>query len=145
WITQAARVLRNHDLSASGASTIEAVRLASAPAGLRGRPAAGLRETLEALRAVVCEGGATVLGSAQRALLVGEPVGELPEGLAKPPLQEDIERRQKTLRLRPPASVTPLELDLREEGGRARSVFLHRLSAVKVNWGRKVEARGGKG
>ncbi len=145
WITKAARVLRDHDVSASSASTIEAVRLASALAGLRGRPAAGLPETLEAMRAVFCEGDSTVLGLLKRTLLVGERLGELPEGLAKLPLQEDIERRQKTLRLKPTASVTPLELDLREEGGRARSVFLHRLLAVKINWGRKVEARGGKG
>lgn len=145
WITKAARVLRDHDVSASSASTIEAVRLASALAGLRGRPVAGLPETLEAMRAVFCEGDATVLGLLKRALLIGERLGELPDGLAKLPLQEDIERRQKTLRLKPTASVTPLELDLREEGGRARSVFLHRLSAVKINWGRKVEARGGKG
>jgi hypothetical protein len=145
WITKAARVLRDHDVSASSASTIEAVRLASALAGLRGRPAAGLPETLEAMRAVFCEGDSTVLGLLKRTLLIGERLGEVPEGLAKLPLQEDIERRQKTLRLKPTASVTPLELDLREEGGRARSVFLHRLLAVKINWGRKVDARGGKG
>jgi Family of unknown function (DUF5682) len=145
WITKAARVLRDADVSASSASTIEAVRLASALAGLRGRPAAGLPETLEAMRAVFCDGDAMVLSLLKKPLLVGERLGELPEGLAKLPLQEDIERQQKTLRLKPAASVTPLELDLREDGGRARSVFLHRLLAVKVNWGRKVEMRGGKG
>lgn len=145
WITKAARVLRDHDVSASSASVIEAVRLAGALAGMRGRPAAGLPETLEAMRAVFCEGDGTTLGLLKRPLLVGERLGELPEGLAKLPLQDDIERRQKTLRLKPAASVTPLELDLREPGGRARSVFLHRLRAVGVHWGKPVEARGGRG
>lgn len=145
WITRAARVLRDEDVAASSASVIEAVRLAGALAGLRGRPAAGLPETLEAMRAVFCEGDATVLTLLRKPLLIGERLGELPEGLARLPLQEDIERQQKTLRLKPTASVTPLELDLREAGGLARSVFLHRLLAVKVNWGRKTEARGGKG
>jgi hypothetical protein len=145
WITKAARVLRGHDVSASSASVIEAVRLAQALAGLRGRPAAGLPETLEAMRAVFCEGDGALLGLLKRPLLVGERLGELPEGLAKLPLQDDIERQQKSLRLKPTASVTPLELDLREPGGRARSVFLHRLRAVREHWGKPVQARGGKG
>ena len=145
WLTKAARVLRGEDVAVSSASTIEAVRLASALAGLRGRPAAGLPETLEATQTVFCEGDPGMLGLLRKPLLIGERLGELPEGLAKLPLQEDIERQQKTLRLKPTASVTPLELDLREQGGRARSVFLHRLLAVKIGWGRKVDARGGKG
>lgn len=145
WVTKAARVLRAADVSASSASSIEAVRLAQALAGLRGRPKPGLPETLEAMRAVFCEGDATALSLLRRPLLIGERLGELPEGLARLPLQEDIERQQKTLRLKPTASVTPVELDLRKPGGRARSVFLHRLLAVKINWGRKVETRGGKG
>jgi len=112
---------------------------------MRGRPAAGLPETLEAMRAVFCEGDGTMLGLLKRPLLVGERLGGLPEGLAKLPLQEDIERQQKSLRLKPAASVTPLELDLREPGGRARSVFLHRLRALRIQWGKPVDARGGKG
>jgi hypothetical protein len=144
-MTKAARVLRTADVSASSASSIEAVRLAHALAGLRGRPKPGLPETMEAMGAVFCEGDPMVLSLLRRPLLIGERLGELPEGLAQLPLQEDIERQQKTLRLKPTASVTPLELDLREPGGRARSVFLHRLSAVKINWGRKGDVRGGKG
>ncbi|CAM2905029.1 DUF5682 family protein [Rariglobus hedericola] len=145
WMTKAARVLREADMSASSANSIEAVRLAEALAGLRGRPKPGLPETLEAMRAVFCEGDPMALSLLRRPLLIGERLGELPEGLAQLPLQEDIERQQKTLRLKPTASVTPLELDLREPGGRARSVFLHRLLAVKINWGRKADTRGGKG
>ncbi|MGL5017918.1 MAG: DUF5682 family protein, partial [Luteolibacter sp.] len=45
------------------------------------------------------------------------------------------------LRLKPAASVAPLELDLREDGGRARSIFLHRLLALDICWGKKETVR----
>lgn len=32
-------------------------------------------------------------------------------------------------------------MDLRDEGGRARSIFLHRLLALEIPWGRKEQAR----
>ena len=44
----------------SSAHVIEAVRLASALAVLRGRPAAGLTEVSEATLAVLCEGDPVV-------------------------------------------------------------------------------------
>ncbi len=82
------------------------------------------------------------------AIYSGAPVntvgdmGELPEGLPSLPLQQDIDATQRRLRLKPAASADPLELDLREDGGRARSVFLHRLLALEIPWGKKVQARG---
>ena len=141
WLTRAARVLRKEGQEASPASVIEAVRLSNSLAGMRGRPLPGLDETLESIQAVFCQGDALPLDFLKKKLLVGERLGELPEGLPSLPLQQDIEATQRKLRLKPAASVTPLELDLREDGGRGRSIFLHRLLALEIHWAKKVEAR----
>jgi hypothetical protein len=142
WITRAARILRGEGQEASSASVIEALRLSNSLAGMRGRPLPGLDETLESMQAVFCQGDPLPLDFLNRKLLVGERLGELPEGLPALPLQQDIDAHLRRLRLKPAASVTPLELDLRDEGGRARSVFLHRMLALQIPWGRKEQARG---
>lgn len=141
WLTRAARVLRHEGQEASSASVIEAVRLANSLAGMRGRPLPGLDETLESIQAVFCQGDPLPLDFLRGPLLIGTRLGELPEGLPSLPLQQDIDAMLRKLRLKPAASVTPLELDLREEGGRARSIFLHRLLALQIHWGRKQQAR----
>lgn len=141
WLTRAARILRKEGQEASSASVIEAVRLSRSLAGMRGRPRPGLDETLESMQSVFCQGDPLPLDFLRTKLLVGDRLGELPEGLPALPLQQDIDATQRRLRLKPAASVTPLELDLREEGGRARSIFLHRLLALGVGWGKKEQAR----
>ncbi|MEO5716848.1 MAG: DUF5682 family protein [Luteolibacter sp.] len=142
WLTRAARVLRKEGQEASPASVIEAVRLSNSLAGMRGRPMPGLDETLESIQTIFCQGDALALDLLKKKLLVGDRLGELPEGIPSLPLQQDIEASQRKLRLKSAASVAPLELDLREDGGRARSVFLHRLLALEVHWGKKTAARG---
>ena len=142
WLTKAARILRGEGQEASSASVIEAIRLSNSLAGMRGRPLPGLDETLESIQAVFCQGDPLPLDFLRQKLLVGERLGELPEGLPALPLQQDIDATQRRLRLKPAASVTPLELDLREDGGRARSVFLHRLLALRITWGNKERSRG---
>ncbi|WP_035609496.1 DUF5682 family protein [Haloferula sp. BvORR071] len=141
WLTRAARVLRKEGQEASSASVIEAVRLANSLAGMRGRPLPGLDETLESIQSVFCQGDPLPLDFLRAPLLIGTRLGQLPEGLPSLPLQQDIDATQRKLRLKPAASVTPVELDLREDGGRARSIFLHRLLALKIHWGRKENAR----
>lgn len=142
WLTRAARVLRKEGQEASPASVIEAVRLSDSLAGMRGRPRPGLDETLEAMQAVFCQGDALPLDFLRKKLLVGERLGELPDGLPALPLQQDIEATQRRLRLKPVAAVATVELDLREDGGRGRSIFLHRLLALEISWGSKERARG---
>jgi len=141
WLTKAARILRKQDLEGSSASIIEAVRLAESLAGLRGRPRAGLDESLEAVRTIFCAGDATPLAFLETELLVGRKMGKLPDGLSTLPLQRDIEALQRRLRLKPENAVREVTLDLRENGGRNRSVFLHRLQALGIRWGNKTGAR----
>jgi len=140
WLVRAARVLRNEDLPASSASVIEATRLATTLASLRGRPVPGMPELDASIRAVFCSGETTWRSLLDRSLFVGDRLGELPPDVARLPLEEDVLATAKSLRLKQTAGPTPIELDLREDGGRARSTFLHRLLALRLPWGTKQDA-----
>lgn len=135
WITRAAGLLRDADHPVSPAQVIEAVRLAEALAALRGRPLAGLTETLDAIRAVLGDGAETVLALVQDRLVVGEALGEVPDTAPAVPLQRDLARLQRSLRLRPDPAERELDLDLRRETDAARSHLLHRLRLLDVPWG----------
>jgi hypothetical protein len=61
------------------------------------------------------------------------------------PLQADLARWQKRLKLKPEALERDLSLDLRSESGRARSLLLHRLALLNVAWGRLTDAGSSRG
>ncbi|MYX77175.1 DUF5682 family protein, partial [Streptomyces sp. SID3915] len=145
WMTKAAGLLRAEDHFVSSADVIEAVRLAGTLAAMRGRPVAGLAEATDAVRAVMCEGSDVPLALVQDRLVVGETLGEVPDSAPAVPLQRDLTRQQRTLRLRPVAERRDLELDLRKETDAARSRLLHRLRLLGVGWGEPVEGRGSTG
>jgi hypothetical protein len=134
WMTKVARLLRDEDYGVSSAHVIEAVRLAESLAAMRGRPLAGLTETTDAVRAVMCEGSDVSLALVQDKLVVGDVLGEVPEGAPAVPLQRDLARQQRTLRLKPEAAERELELDLRKENDLARSRLLHRLRLLGIDW-----------
>ena len=142
WLAKVARILRKRDLDASTAQVIDGVRLAENLAAFRGRPIPGLPELNEAALAVFCGGDAGPMKLVARELHVGDRLGQVPEGVAQLPLQQDIEATQRRLRLKPAASQTQLELDLREPTGLERSEFLHRLDLLGVTWGRRATASG---
>jgi hypothetical protein len=144
WLTKVAAVLRSHDLPVSSAHVIEAVRLAETLAALRGRPLAGLAEVTEATQAVLCEGDATAVEYVQRELVVGEQLGAVPEHAPTVPLEADLRAQARTLRLRIDPADKPITLDLRKDFDRAKSVFLHRLSGLGIDWGveREDDVRG---
>jgi hypothetical protein len=143
WLTKAAGVLRDEGQPVSPAHVIEAVRLADTLAGLRGRPLAGLEEVTEAAQAVLCEGSDLLLALIQRKLVVGERLGAVPANTPMVPLQQDLQRLQRSLRLRPEASVREYDLDLRKPNDLARSHLLHRLALLDVHWGRPSQGRTG--
>ncbi|MGW7096869.1 DUF5682 family protein [Streptomyces sp. NPDC054874] len=145
WMTKVAGLLREEDRFVSTAHVIEAVRLAETLAALRGRPLAGLGETTDAVRAVMCEGSDVPLALVRDRLIVGETLGEVPDTAPAVPLQRDLTRSQRTLRLKPEASERELDLDLRKETDAARSRLLHRLRLLDVGWGDPVEGRGSTG
>ncbi|MDA4889686.1 DUF5682 family protein [Streptomyces sp. MS2A] len=141
WLTRVAGLLREEDRVVSPAHVIEAARLAEALAVLRGRPLPGLSETTDAVRAVLCDGSDVPLALVHDRLVVGDVLGEVPAGAPAVPLQRDLTRTQRRLRLKPEAPERELELDLRKETDAARSRLLHRLRLLGVGWGEPVASR----
>src|SRR5262245_39061430 len=99
WMTRVARLLREEDLDVSSAHVIEAVRLAETLAALRDRPLPGLSELNEATQSVFCFGDDLPLRLIHEKLIVGETLGAVPEETPLAPLQQDLAREQKRLRL----------------------------------------------
>ncbi|WP_223123989.1 DUF5682 family protein [Streptomyces cacaoi] len=141
WMTRIAELLREQDMVVSSAHVIEAVRLAGTLASLRGRPLAGLGETLDAARAVLCEGSGVPMDLVADRLVVGDVLGRVPEGAPAVPLQRDLERCRRAVRLTFSAEVRELDLDLRKETDAARSRLLHRLRLLGVDWGEPARSR----
>ncbi|MER5862632.1 DUF5682 family protein [Kitasatospora sp. NPDC002040] len=135
WMTRVAELLRAEDHPVSSAHVIEAVRLAETLAAMRGRPLAGLAETLDAVRSVMCDGSDVALALVRDRLVVGDALGEVPESAPTVPLQRDLTRLQRSLRLKPEPEPRELVLDLRKENDAARSLLLHRLRLLGVDWG----------
>ncbi|GGU83432.1 hypothetical protein GCM10010211_56780 [Streptomyces albospinus] len=145
WLTKVARLLREEDYPVSSAHVIEAVRLAEGLAAVRGRPLPGLAELDDAVRAVMGGGSDAPSALIHDRLVVGEVLGEVPEDAPAVPLQRDIARSQRALRLKPEAAERELELDLRKETDAGRSRLLHRLRLLGIPWGERVRSRAGRG
>lgn len=145
WMTKVAGLLREEDQPISSAHVIEAVRLAETLATMRGRPLAGLTETTDAIRAVMCDGSDVPLALIRDRLIVGDILGEVPDSAPAVPLQRDLTRLQRTLRLKPEAPERELDLDLRKETDAGRSRLLHRLRLLGIGWGEPATGRAGTG
>ncbi len=138
---QGGRTAAGGGRTVSPAHVIEATRLAETLAVVRGRPLPGLSETTEAVRAVMCDGSDVPLALVHDRLVVGDVLGEVPAGAPAVPLQRDLTRAQRRLRLRPEPGERELELDLRKETDAGRSTLLHRLRLLGVGWGEPVASR----
>lgn len=142
WLARAARLFRDEGLDCSSAHIIECARLAESLASLRDRPYPGLEELCESLRTVVCMGENAPLRLVRRRLMVGEALGTAPSDAPAVPVQRDFERQCRQLRLKPQASRTRRDLDLRRAGDLDRSRLLHRLRLLDVAWGTPMGADG---
>lgn len=142
WMSRAARLLREEDLSASSASSVEAVRLAETLASLRGLPLAGLAELMESAEAVFGTGGRAPMRLIRDRLVVGQRLGAVPADAPTVPLARDLEKIARRLRLKQEASGRQLELDLRKPNDLERSQLLHRLGLLEVAWGDLRDSRG---
>ena len=144
WMIRVAQLLRGQDLDASSASVIEAVRLGHSLAALRDRPVPGLAEFNDAVRAVFCFGDDTPMQLIGEKLIVGELLGQVPDATPSLPLQKDLQREQKRLRLPPNATQEVRDFDLRKPNDLDRSRLLHRLRLLNIPWG-ATELATGKG
>jgi Family of unknown function (DUF5682) len=142
WMAKVAKLFRQQQMDTSVAHVIEAVRLAGALASLRHLSRAGLEELNEATLSVLCNGETLLLQLIHDELIVSNKIGTVPLEIPKPPLQLDIEKQQKKLRLPPTANWKDYMLDLRKENDLERSVFLHRLLLLQIKWAYKSEVSG---
>jgi len=139
WLVRVAHALRRENLDASTASVVEATRMANALAAVRGRPSPGLAELDDAAQAVLCGGSPLPLALVHRELTVGLDLGNVPESAPTLPLAADLAATQRRLRWKPSAMEEVLTLDLRKPNQLARSVLLHRLALLGVEWGAQTE------
>ncbi|WP_457962288.1 DUF5682 family protein [Arthrobacter sp. D1-29] len=135
WLVRVARTLRRENLDASTASVVEASRMARALAAVRGRPSPGLSELDDAAQAVLCDGSPLPLALVHRELTIGRELGNVPASAPTVPLAADLAAAQRRLRLKPSAMEEVLTIDLRKPNQLARSVLLHRLALLGVDWG----------
>jgi hypothetical protein len=142
WMARVARLLRGRDVDCSSAHVIEAVRLSETLATLRGRPLADLSDIADATRSVFSFDSDVVMRLIERDLLVGDRLGEVPADTPMVPLQQDLLAQQKSLRLKPETLEKTVDLDLRNETDRGRSVLLHRLRMLGIDWGTPAHAGG---
>lgn len=142
WMARVARLFREEQKDISVAHVMEAVRLANALAALRRLPRAGLEELNEATLSVLCNGEDILIKLIEKALIVSDKIGEVPMNVPRPPLQTDIEKQQKKLRLPQTADFKDYTLDLRKENDLERSIFLHRLELLGIKWGDRYDVSG---
>lgn len=142
WMAKVARLFRTKQMDTSVAHVIEAVRLAESLASMRNLYKAGLEELNEATRTVLCNGENILMQLINEELIVSNRIGEVPREIPKPPLQLDIEKLQKRLRLPATADWKDHTLDLRKENDLERSIFLHRLQLLQIHWGNRQEVSG---
>jgi len=145
WQSLTTRLLRDEGLPAATASTIEAARLATCLAALRGHPVPGLAEMQDASLAALCHGETAPLRVIVQRLVVGERIGEIDDSVPQMALAADLARQQKRVRLKPEALEKQIAVDLRTDAGLAKSTLLHRLRLIDVPWGSLVDASAGRG
>jgi hypothetical protein len=145
WMTRVARLLREKGIDCSSAHIIEGVRLSHTLAALRARPLPDLADIQDAVSSVFCFDSDLPIRLIQRELFIGDRIGEVPEETPMIPLQQDLIRLQKSLRLKPEALEKTLDLDLRNDTDRVRSTLLHRLNLLDVHWGQVQKGKSGKG
>lgn len=143
WMSRVARLLRAEDLDASTAQVIDAVRLAESLAAMRDRPVPGLPELNEATRATMCFGRDEPIQLIYNKLIVSETLGAVPDDTPMVPIQQDLQRQQKRLRLPFTAEIQTKDFDLRQPTDLERSHLLHRLNLLDIPWG-KVQNTTGK-
>lgn len=144
WLSHTARIFRQNQVDISSAHIIESVRLAGALAGLRGLTRPGLKEFNEATLSVMCMGDPVFMRLIHRELIVGRELGQVPEGTPQVPVQKDLEQLIKKFRLKISNDEKPLKLDLREDNDLQKSILLHRLQLLDVDWG-DMQQTSGKG
>ncbi|WP_183602190.1 DUF5682 family protein [Paenibacillus phyllosphaerae] len=146
YLSHIAQRLREQGTYRSTASVIEGVRLAQTLASLRGSNQPILEDLRDAAVVTLGYGERSVVAEAMVRTEIGTSIGFLPEGISQTPIQDDLNRQLKRLKLTKykSAVATDLELDLRENRrvktkelayqDLERSILLHRLELLGVSF-----------
>lgn len=148
-ITDVCRQLRTAGHTAGTGEATETLRLACDLARLRGLPAPGRGELLEALTAVLGQGEplgrGRALARAAEAVLVGGGWGRVAPGTPRSGLGPAVETELAALRLPGPDDPGPREIrldPLRSALDARREVLLQRLAVCHALYGESVEVAG---
>ncbi|WP_018758341.1 DUF5682 family protein [Paenibacillus terrigena] len=146
YLSSIARWMRETGNHRSTAEVIEAVRLAEALAALHGGSAPTLRDLRDAAQTLLGRGDLSVIAEALARVDVGTAIGSLAEGVSQTPIQDDLNRMLKQLKLEKYKTTvaTDLSLDLRENRRVTseestfldlnRSTLLHRLAWLGISF-----------
>jgi len=124
--------LRLRGFAVSLADTIEAYRLASMLAMLRGKTQPGLDEVREASIATLCRGQGEHMDGFLWPSVVGHGVGRVAARIGRNSLQEEFWRQVRDRRLPESDALESLTLVLANEVEIGTSTFLHRLRVADV-------------
>lgn len=141
WLNKVAACFRKEGMDMSTAHVIEAYKLAIGLSQLRGYSRVGLEELNEAVLTVMCMGDGILLDLVRESLIVGDRLGQIPADIPKVPLQQDFEQCIKSLRLKLSAAPKVYHLDLRKPLDIKRSIFLHRLMILGIQWATRTHSR----
>ncbi|WP_088547213.1 DUF5682 family protein [Paenibacillus aquistagni] len=145
YLSRAARLLREAGTHRSTAEVIEAVRLAQSLAALHNGSAPTLLDLRDAAKTLLGQGELGAVAEALARLDVGTAIGSLSEGVSQTPIQDDLNRflRQLKLEKYKTTVAADLALDLREnrrvksEEARfldlKRSTLFHRLQLLGIS------------
>ena len=124
--------LRLRGFAVSLADTIEAFRLATQLAALRGKSQPGLDEVREAAIATLCRGQGEHMDGFLWPSVVGHGVGRVAARVGRNSLQEEFWREVRERRLPATDALESLSLVLANDVEVATSTFLHRLRVAGV-------------
>lgn len=145
YLSRAARLLREAGTHRSTAEVIEAVRLAQSLAALHNGSAPTLLDLRDAARTLLGQGELGAVAEALARLDVGTAIGSFAEGVSQTPIQDDLNRLLRQLKLEKYKTTVAadLALDLREnrrvksEEARfldlKRSTLFHRLQLLGIS------------
>ncbi|WP_152392768.1 DUF5682 family protein [Paenibacillus guangzhouensis] len=146
YLSSIARWMREMGNHRSTAEVIEAVRLAEALAAMHGGSSPTLRDLRDAAQTLLGRGDLSVIAEALARVDVGTAIGSLAEGVSQTPIQDDLNRLLKQLKLEKYKTTvaTDLSLDLRENRRVTseesafldlnRSTLLHRLAWLGISF-----------
>lgn len=146
YLSLVAGSMRKKGTHRSTAEVIEAVRLAESLAALHGGGIPTLRDLRDAAQTLLGRGELAVVAEELARTDIGTAIGELAEGVSQTPIQDDLNRQLKRLKLEKYKSVVANDviLDLRENRRVAskesayldlnRSFLFHRLKLLGIDF-----------